>query len=196
MISPLLEAIRDRLRVTLAPLNIDTDSIQVTPNEKVNADSGQVAVSIYSIDVSPSTESGNAILAREYSVAVGVTTKSRFVPVDRRGETLYTDIQDSNVISVDEVLERVIKSIHGRPDIVQKATQYGAKLAIVYSEPLYLSRSISNPEEKSFDHWNISETQFKEFEYNEQDYEGLYQEVVFQGAKCFQPALDFKSVRA
>lgn len=193
MIAPLLQAIRDELRIGLRPLNVDSDSIQVTKDEKVSADLGQVALSIYSIDVSPAAEGGNAVLAREYSVAIGVTTRARFVPVDRRGENLYTDIGNDSIISVDEVLERVIRIIHGQPKIVQKASKLGEVLGIVYSEPLYLSRSISNPEEKGQDHFNIPDNGEGDVTYNEQDLEALYQEVVFQGAKCFQPALDFES---
>lgn len=193
MIAPLLQAIRDELRIGLRPLNVDSDSIQVTKDEKVSADLGQVALSIYSIDVSPAAEGGNAVLAREYSVAIGVTTRARFVPVDRRGENLYTDIGNDSIISVDEVLERVIRIIHGQPKIVQKASKLGEVLGIVYSEPLYLSRSISSPEEKGQDHFNIPDNGEGDVTYNEQDLEALYQEVVFQGAKCFQPALDFES---
>lgn len=193
MIAPLLQAIRDELRINLAPLNIPEDDIQVTKNEKVNADIAQVGVSIYAVDISPSDPSGNAILVVDLAVAVGVTLKARYVPVDRRGEYLVTDIGNSSNISLDEVIQRIIRSIHGQPKIIQAASRLALKLGLSYCEPLYLSRSISTAEDKGPDHFNIPDDQSTTVSYNDDDLEALYQEVVFQGAKCFQPALDFES---
>lgn len=192
MIAPLLKAIRDELRIGLRPLNVDPDCIQVTKDEKVSADIGQVGISIYTVDLTPDSLGGNAVLIVESAVAVGVTLRARFVPVDRRGENLYTDIGDESTISIDELVQRIIRIIHGQPKIVQKASKLGENLGLVYSEPLFIARSIGNPEEKGPDHFNISENTKTDINYNEQDLEALYQEVVFQGAKCFQPALDFE----
>lgn len=192
MIAPLAKAVRDELRTSLAPANIPPEVILVTQDEKVAAWTGQVAVSIYAIDLSPSEESGNAILGIDFSLAVGVTVKGRVIPVDRRGEGLYTDILNENTISIDEIIRRVIKTIHGRPQVIAKANKIAVQYGLMYSEPLYVARSIGVPEEKGPEHWNIRPNENELMTYNEDDLEGLYQEVVFQGAKCFQPALDFE----
>ena len=192
MLAPLLKAVRDELRKNLRPLGVEKESVEVTPDEKVTAIVGQVAVSIYSIDISPASISGNAILVTDLAIAVGATLRVREIPVDRRGVESITDIGNSSQISLDEIIQRIVRSIHGRPAIVQKATEYGEKLGIVYCEPLFLARSISTAEEKGPDHFNISENANSDVQYNETDIEALYQEVVFQGAKCFQAALDFE----
>lgn len=194
MLAPLLKAVREELRTNLRPLGIDPDSVEITPDEKVYAISGQIAVSIYSTDISPAPGSGNAILVTDLSLAVGVTMKAREVPVDRRGVEIITDVGDTSQISLDEIIQRIVRSIHGRPSIYIRANRYGQKLGLTYTEPLFLARSISTAEEKGPEHFNISETANSDVQYNEDDLEALYQEVVFQGAKCFQAALDFDPV--
>ncbi len=193
MIAPLTQAIRDELRKGLRPLNIDEDSVEVRPDGKVYAWVGQVAVSIFNIDITPSDVSGNAILATDSLIGVGITAKGREVPVDRRGTDLYTDIGEASTISLEEIMMRVIKILHGQFTIIQKANRLAERFGIVYSEPLFLARSIGQPEEKGPDHWNIQDNgSAKIIDYNEDDLEGFYLEAVFQGAKCFQPALDFE----
>jgi hypothetical protein len=193
MLAPLLQAVRDELRKTLRPLNIKPDSVQVTRDEKVPADSGQVFVGVYAVDMSPTEVSGNAVLCSELAVAIGVTVRSREIPVDRRGENLYTDIGDLRRISIDETIQRILRTLHGQPTIIQKATKLGSKLGLAYCEPLFLARSIGNPEEKDKAHFNVPEAD-GDVGYNEDDFEGLYQEAVFIGAKCFQSSLDFEPI--
>lgn len=194
MLAPLLKAVRDELRTSLRPLGVDPDSVTVTPDEKVYAIVGQVAVSIYAVDISPSEPSGNAVLVTDLAVAIGVTLKAREIPVDRRGEELITDIGDTSEISLDEIIQKIIKTIHARPSVTQKASKLAVKLGLVYSEPLFLARSISTAEEKGPSHFNISENAESDVQYNEDDIEAVYQEVVFQGAKCFQGSLEFEPV--
>lgn len=194
MIAPLAQAVRDELRKGLRPYNIPEDSVEVRPDGKAYAADGQVSVSIYSIDITPAEVSGNAILSVDSLIGVGVTVKGREVPVDRRGTDLYTDIGETTTISVEEIVMRAIRIIHGQFTLIQKANRLAERFGIVYSEPLFLARSIGQPEEKGPEHWNIQDNgSLQVADYNEDDLEGYYLEAVFQGAKCFQPALDFES---
>ena len=192
MFSPLLEAIGTQITLGLRPLNITEESIQITPDGKVYAVSGQVAISIFLIDMSPSELSGNAILSSDLSVGIGITTKGREIPVDRRGTNLYTDIDNKGQISIEEIAARVVRLIHGQFAVTNKANQLAERLGLSYCEPLFLARSIGTPEEKGPDHWNITEDDRSILDYNGDDLEGFYLELVFQGARCFQHALEFE----
>lgn len=188
---PLLEGSRDHLRTTLRPMNILPDEVQVMPDGKTTADCGQVFVAVFNIDLGPSEESGNAILATTFGLGVGLTVRTREIPVDRRGEYGYTDIGKKSIISIEELTRQVIKSIHGQWGLMIKANNIGKKLGIRYEEPLYLARSIGTPEEKGPDHFNVPQNVQAQDDFDSGDYEGLYVELVFQGAKSFSHAVEF-----
>ena len=191
MFAPLLKAVRDVNRIGLKPLNIDEDSILVMEDGRPAAECGQVFVSIFNVDMTPDELSGNAILSTLFGVGVGITVRLREVPVDRRGEFGYTDIGDERSISCAEIAARVIRSVHGRPEVMIKANQNAARFNMRYDEPLFLARSLGEPERKKADHFNIMESAQRTSSSTDDDDEALYLELLFQGARSFSHALEF-----
>ena len=188
----LLQEVRDSLRTNLEYVvgsnNISTSahnkSIQIMPDEKVPPSAGEEFISLYGSKFVNSHPAQTMSAIESYSLSVGITRRIQAQPVDRLGDTIYTE--DTEVIdrirpSMLLRAREIIDLIDGIFTIIQTVNvRLEDDNECILLTPLGLVSGDAQPKYVDEDHFftNPDSSTF---------HKGLFMELTFGGAELLRP---------
>lgn len=179
----LLQATRDVLRsgltnVTKSSTTLDK-SVQITPDERVPAIAGEEFIGIYGTQFRNLYPAQSASSKESYTLSIGITRRLLAHPLDRTGDTIYTE--DTSVLSTSKpsMLQRareIINLIDGSYIIINDANSNLGKGECPFFTPLGLVSADAQPKYVDEDHFFTSPD-------SSEAPKGLYLEMIFGGAE-------------
>jgi len=182
----LLQAVRDTLRSNLSNVTKSAatlnKSVQITPDERVPPMAGEEFIGIYGSEFR-NVHPPQTITSKEYyNLTVGITRRLHGEPIDRIGDTIYTE--DLNVMnklkpSMMQRVRDIIDLIDGIFSIITTTNGNLPSASCPFITPLGLVSADAQPKYVDEDHfWTKPDS-------NEVP-KGLFMEVVFGGAELIR----------
>jgi hypothetical protein len=184
----LLRGVRDRLRKKLTNISGTTtdatkQSIQITVDEKVPPIAGEEFIGMYGVQFRNLFKAQSDASKESYTLSVGITRRIQAQPIDRIGDTIYTE--DTKVIdrAIPSMLARartIINLVDGSYDLMNAVNSTIGTKGCLFLTPLGLISADAQPSYVDEEHF-FTEPDANKF------HTGLFLEIVFGEAELIRP---------
>ena len=188
----LLQAVRDRLRDNLTNVigkrslsaNAHKKSIQITPDEKVPPSAGEEFINLFGSGFRNRNPAQSNSAIEVYGVTVGITRRILAQPVDRIGDSIYTEdvaVIDRIKPSMMKRAREIINLIDGVYSVITSVNTAAADVtgACGFYTALGLESADAQPKYVDENHF-FTDPDSNKF------HKGLYLEIVFSGAELLR----------
>lgn len=185
----LLRGIRNTLRTNLSTVagtvvKSHEKSILIMPDEKVPPMAGEEFIGVYGTQMTNSFVPRSVLSKEVYQVTVGITRRIQTQPVERIGDSIYTEDTDVINRTRPSMLKRareIITLIDGVWTLMQTVnTAITADDGCWFITPLALISADAQPKYVDEDHF-FTKSDSSKF------HKGLFIEIVFGGAEFIRP---------
>ena len=179
----LMQAVRDSLRTNLSNVTKSAatvnKSIQITPDERVPPIAGSEFIGIYGSEFRNQYPPQTNTSKEYYNLTVGITRRLHAEPIDRIGDTIYTedlDIMNKLKPSMMQRVRDIIDLVDGVFALITTTNANIPSTSCPFITPLGLMSADAQPKYVEEDHfWTKPDS-------NEAP-KGLFMEIVFGGAE-------------